>query len=303
MLIATHYPLKKRVGDTYCTALYGLKEAKQLIFREITLDDKPIFDKYKNICSDYQFSYIYMYNELYKLKIAEAEGTIIIRSDIEATRFYMPLGDVEKGMASVLEYCKENNIKPVFSKIPEDYLELFNASKFLLHEDRDSFDYIYKNSDFIEYKGKEFRNQRNNLYSYLKSFSPEFDDRVSLYIDQCKTFTLKHHPSPDKLHPTFKMLDNIDEFNLKGGVVLNNGEVVAFCLYEKVSDNMVQSHVELTDNSHRGVHAYLINELAKRMEEAYINKEDDMGIPGLRRFKENYNPHAMLKKYYACINI
>lgn len=268
-------------------------------FREITFDDKKTFDKYRNICSDYLFSYIYMYKELYKLKIAEKNGTVIIRSDIENTNFYMPLGDMEQGIKSVLEYCRESNISPVFAKIPQDYLGAFSDFRFIIEEDRDSFDYIYKNLDFIEYKGKKFRNQRNNLYSYIKTFSPKFDERVELYIDKCKAFTLKYHNSPDKLKPTYKMLDNINEFNLKGGVVLDSDEVAAFCLYEKISNDMVQSHVELTNNSHRGVHAYLVNELAKRMNEAYINKEDDMGLSGLRRFKEKYNPFIMLKKYKA----
>jgi uncharacterized protein len=95
------------------------------------------------------------------------------------------------------------------------------------------------------------------------------------------------------------MLNNIEALGLKGGVVINDGEVSAFCLYEKLSDNMILSHVELTDNAHRGAHAYLVNELAKTISESYINKEDDMGIPGLRRFKETYNPSYMFKKYKA----
>lgn len=270
-----------------------------MIFRKVTLDDMPMFDKYKNICSEYLFSYLYMYQDSYKLKISEKDGTIIIRSDMGDTNFFMPLGDISQGIKSVLEYCKENKIKPIFSKIPGDFLSVFNDFNFHIEEDRDSFDYIYKNSDFIEYKGKEFRKQRNNLFSYLKVYTPSFDTDVKAYIDKCKDFTSKYHNSPSKLEPTFKMLDNMDLFNLKGGVVINDGEISAFCLYEKLSEDMLLSHVELTDNSHRGVHAYLINELAKNISEKYINKEDDMGIPGLRRFKETYNPQYMLKKYKA----
>lgn len=270
-----------------------------MIFREVTLDDKKTFDKYRYICSDYMFSYIYMYKELYKLKIAELNGSVIIRSDMETTSFYMPLGDIRQGITSVLEYCKVNNISPVFTKIPQAYSEIFTDFKFHIHKDRDSFDYIYKTSDFIEYQGKRFRNQRNNLFSYINTFSPKFDERVELYIDKCKALTSKYHNSADKQSATYKMLDSINVFNLKGGVVLDGDEVTAFCLYEKISEDTVQSHVELTNNSHRGVHSYLVNELAKRMEEAYINKEDDMGLPGLRRFKESYNPCTMLKKYKA----
>ena len=59
------------------------------------------------------------------------------------------------------------------------------------------------------------------------------------------------------------------------------------------------SHVELNDNSHRGIHAYMISEMSKSIDEKYINKEDDMGLVGLRRFKESYHPSCMLKKYKA----
>jgi hypothetical protein len=279
--------------------LCDLKEAESVDFRKMTLDDRHILDKFGYICSDYMFSYIYMYDELYKLKIAENNGTVIIRSDMDTTCFYMPLGDIKQGIAAVLEYCGENSTSPVFSKIPEAYSGIFENHGFFVEEDRNSFDYIFKSSDFIGYEGKKFRNQRNNLSSYLRVSSPEFDERVELYIDKCKAFTSQYHNSPDKLGPTCKMLDSIDEFDLKGGVVMESGEVAAFCLYEKVSEDMVQSHVELTNNSHRGVHAYLVSELAKRMDGVYVNKEDDMGLSGLRRFKENYNPCTMLKKYKA----
>ena len=260
-----------------------------------------MLDEYKSICSDYVFSYLFMYKDLYKLKISDDTGAVIIRSDIDDTNFYMPLGNTEQGIKSVLEYCKENGIAPVFSKIPQDYLGAFNDFGLQITEDRDSFDYIFKNADFMEYKGKEFRNQRNNLYSYLRNFAPSFSEDVKSYIDKCKAFTEKHHNSSDKLEPTFRMLDNIDVFNLKGGVVINQDEVAAFCLYEQVAEDMVVSHVELTDNSHRGVHAYLINELSKVIGEKYINKEDDMGIAGLWRFIETYNPYAMIKKYKAYV--
>mgnify|MGYP002682046972 FL=1 len=268
-------------------------------FRGITLGDKRIFGKFGYICSDYQFSYLYMYNNLYKLKIAESNGAVIIRSDMAPACFYMPLGDTGQGIEAVLKYCGKMGTTPVFSKIPQEYTGAFKDFGFILEEDRDSFDYIFRKSDFIGYEGKKFRNQRNNYSSYLRALLPEFDERIELYIDKCKAFTLKYHNTEDKLEPTYKMLDSIAQFNLKGGVVLENDEVAAFCLYEKVSGDTVQSHVELTNNTHRGVHAYLISELAKRMDEEYINKEDDMGLPGLRRFKEKYNPCTMLKKYKA----
>lgn len=99
-------------------------------FREITFGDRNIFDKFGYICSDYCFSYIYMYNELYKLKVAEKKETVIIRSDLDAACFYMPLGDIKQGIAAVLKYCEENNTSP-HSKIPEAYSGIFENCGFL----------------------------------------------------------------------------------------------------------------------------------------------------------------------------
>lgn len=270
-----------------------------MIFREIALDDRLMLEDYGSICSDYVFTYLFMYKDIYKLKIAESDGAIVIRSDAEETVFYMPLGDAVQGIRAVDDHCRSDGKKPVFCKIPEDYTGIFEEMGYRLAEDRNSFDYIYRNSDFVHYEGKSFRKQRNNLYSYLKSFTPEFSGDIKSYIGQCKEFTLKYHKQPYIAGPTVRMLDNIDSFGLKGGVVLSEGEVAAFCLYEKISEDMLLSHVELTDNSHRGIHAYLVNELAKRIKESYINKEDDMGLPGLRRFKESFRPDHMLKKYKA----
>jgi len=98
-------------------------------------------------------------------------------------------------------------------------------------------------------------------------------------------------------------LECIDEFNLKGGIVWNGSDMQAYCIYEKIADNMTLSHVELNDNSHRGIHAYMINRISKNMDVEFINKEDDMGLAGLRRFKENYNPCHMSVKYSACLDL
>lgn len=270
-----------------------------MVFREITFDDRPLFEGYGSICSDYVFTYLFMYKDIYRLKIAEMGGATVISSGAEKPVFYMPLGDTAKGVEEVIGYCRDNGIKPAFYKIPEGNKRIFEEMGFQLEEDRSSFDYIYKISEFIDYEGKEFRKQRNNLQSYLKAFAPEFTEDVQKYAEQCKEFTKKYHGEPYIAGPTTRMLDNMDSFGLKGGVVLNQGMVAAFCLYEKVAEDMLLSHVELTDNCHRGIHAYLVNELAKVMSGKYINKEDDMGLAGLRRFKESYNPDYMLKKYKA----
>jgi len=270
-----------------------------LDFREINLDDKALFNGLDYICSDYIFSYIFMYCEVYKLKLYDDDKCIIVSSEYIKPSYYMPLGDTEHGIKKILEYSSKNNTKPVFSKIPESYVTLFKEYKFKIKEDRNSFDYIYRNSDLAEYNGKKYRKQRNNLSSYLRTCSPQYTENIEQHIKECKDFTLSHFNKIDIINPTLRMLDNLEHFNCNSGLVWNDGKLQAFCVYEKISHNTVLSHIELTDNSHRGIHAYMISEMSKRISEEYINKEDDVGLLGLRRFKETYNPCIMLKKYIA----
>jgi hypothetical protein len=227
------------------------------------------------------------------------DRTIIISTGTDKPSFYMPLGDIEYGIKLVLQHCREHQIKPHFIKIPYSHVEVFKAMNYIVKEDRNAFDYIFSNSELASYKGPGFRKQRNNISNYTKINQPAYSSEIIMNIEKCKEFTLKYYSGTDVVQPTLKLLDCIDEFGLKGGIVWNGSNMQAFCVYEKITDNMAISHVELTDNSHRGVHAYMINEMSRNMDVEFINKEDDMGLDGLRRFKESYNPSMLLAKYFA----
>lgn len=267
---------------------------------ELSIKDKELFKGVDYISSDYVFTYLYMYSELYKLKIYHDDKTIIIGSNPGKQSFYMPLGDTEYGVNLILDYCRKQGIKPYFNKIPGSYAEIFKEMKFEVKVDRNAFDYIYSNSDLAAYKGHRFQKQRNNISNYLKTNSPIYSSDIPGNIEKCKEFTMSQYAGTDVVQPTLKLLDCFDQLDLKGGIVWNGSDMQGYCLYENVSDYMAVSHVELTDEKHRGVHAYMINEMSKSMDVEFINKEDDMGLDGLRKFKERYNPCTLLEKYSAC---
>lgn len=268
-------------------------------FKEISLNDKTVFKDVGYISSDYVFSCIYMYSELYKLKMYHDDSTIILCANAERPSFYMPLGNTEHGTELVLNYCREQNMKPHFIKIPHGHVELFKTMHYIVQEDRNAFDYIFSISELSSYKGPSFRKQRNNIANYTKINQPVYRVDIIDNVEKCKEFTVKYYAGTDVVQPTLKILDCIEEFGLEGGIVWNGSEMQAFCMYETITDNMAISHVELTDNSHRGVHAYMINEMSRNIDVEFINKEDDMGLAGLRRFKESYNPSMLLPKYSA----
>jgi hypothetical protein len=101
-----------------------------LELKEISIKDKGLFEDVHYISSDYVFSCIYMYSELYKSKIYHDDKTIIIRSGAGRPSFYMPLGDTEYGIKLVLEYCRKHRLKPYFTKIPGSHIDIFKTMNY-----------------------------------------------------------------------------------------------------------------------------------------------------------------------------
>ena len=93
---------------------------------------------------------------------------------------------------------------------------------------------------------------------------------------------------------------------MEGLVLLNEGEVLAFTLGSRLSNNTFDVHFEKARWDMDGAYTAINYEFARHIrgkypDILYLNREDDMGIEGLRRAKESYHPHHMIEKYWAIL--
>ena len=90
-----------------------------------------------------------------------------------------------------------------------------------------------------------------------------------------------------------------DELGLYGGVLRVDGRVAAFTYGSELTPEMFCTHIEKADASYEGVFP-MINRCFARALAArgykYVNREEDMGLAGLRRSKMSYHPVAMQEK-------
>ena len=104
-------------------------------------------------------------------------------------------------------------------------------------------------------------------------------------------------------------LDNFDYFSkhaeMKGGILFVKEEPVAFCLSSRLSDSVIDIHFEkcLSPFAKDGGYAVINNEFAKTILTKYINREEDLGIEGLRKAKRSYYPEILLEKFDVEIKI
>lgn len=290
-----------------------------LDFKKIELSDIAILENVlknndDNSCEN-NFINLLVWQCKYNNMIAYSEGQLIIKSGYgKRAVFKLPIGDdFEKGMALISDYCGEQ--KPRFWAQEGSAFEKFKklyGHKYTIEEQRDSFDYLYLCQDLANLKGKKYHSKRNHISSFSKKYrwhyetiTPQNIEKVALLAENW--YEENSHRMDDSLLCEKKavntILSNYSVLGVKGGAVFVDDEAVAFTLGSPINQEVFDIHIEKALKDYSEAYSVINCEFAKNelAEYKYINREDDMGIEGLRKAKLSYNPVAMVKKYFCAM--
>lgn len=187
--------------------------------------------------------------------------------------------------------------------------ELFYG-QFTAQEDRDGFDYIYNSSDLINLSGKKYHSKRNHLARF-KELDYSFSAITDNDIDDCIHFsTVTYNNKSSENEHSFiaeqyainTYFSYFNELGLNGGIIRINGDIAAVTIGEKLNSDTFCVHIEKADTSFPGIYVGINNLFAREFasELKYINREEDLGLEGLRKSKLSYKPAFLLEKYTAC---
>jgi hypothetical protein len=214
--------------------------------------------------------------------------------------------------AAVLRWLKETKgvRAPAIERADEALAaEAARLSGLTVEEKREHFDYVYLTRDLIDLPGNRNRNKRNHINQFFRAYRSyvyeEFNDRhieAALNLQE-KWCTLRRCEEDLNLLGEWdairEILSNYRALEVAGAVIIVEGEVKAFTLGEPLSEDMALIHIEKADPGIPGLYQ-LINQqfCARRWDQMkFINREQDLGIPGLREAKLSYNPDHFVKKY------
>lgn len=293
-----------------------------LEFRQIQINDKELIEKYLKlydfVTCYYSFVSMYLWKDYYKTEIAEQDGILYIKTSYEdQIRFYIPLSDksLAKGINMLKEYTKQNNIKLKFIFVEEKFrVILENEFEGFIFEDiRDRSNYIYATDDLANLQGKKFKQKRNFVNSFktnnlLDYKFEEYDtNKVKDYITFFKKWYKQNEDNSESMKNEKLALRSAIEyfnyFNMIGGVLYLDGEIIAITM-GKITNNILDVHFEKADSMERGAYQminYLFANLVLGQVE-FINREEDLGHPGLRKAKLSYNPIMMGNNYDITYN-
>ena len=290
-----------------------------LDFKAIKIEDKNIFDKYLmpytfKTC-EYSFANLIMWKNACDIQFAIFKDSLIIKKmDFDGTRHFMqPLGYKQEDLKEILEvlenYKTENGFDFLFKDAEENFItelkEVF-GDKYSIEEDRDNFDYIYESKKLINLSGKVLHKKKNHLNFFIKNYKYQdvkiTDELIKPIMRAAREWCCKNSCRGYliyELRAIEELLINKDKLNIIGMVVFVDDKISAFTLGEIVSEDMAIIHVEKADSDIRGLYNYINRTFVEKYlkDIPYINREQDLGMEGLRKAKLSYAPTDFSKKY------
>lgn len=282
-------------------------------FKKIELCDKekiePFLKSANELTCEISFVNLLIWQPLYNNYYCIEDNTLYLKSYSNDTEAYsVPFGNVNKGLEKILQHknalpniwAQEGERFQIFKKLYGKYYDF--------HKIRNEFDYIYNSSDLINLSGKKYHSKRNHISTFSKQFNWRYEDITSDNIDKVKKCaaiwynqrinTADEGLKSEGLGVDF-MLQNMDILNITGGAIVVDDAVVAFTLGSPINEHIYNIHIEKAISGFEAAYSVINREFAAHnlSKYKYINRENDLGIDGLRKSKLSYKPEILLPKY------
>ena len=295
-----------------------------ILFQELKIEDKNILDPYFRLNyhenAHLNFTNLFMWRKPFNIMWCIEDDILFFTAQYENETFALePLCTEEKlftAMDKLRDYFKNLGLPLVLSGLEENVVERLKSypgGTFEFETNRDEYDYVYNASDLIKLSGRKFHSKKNHLNSFRKNYpEAEYLPINNDIITLCKITINGWYKKRLALMPDdpfikaerdaiIEVLNNFDELKLKGGAIFMVNKVMAFTFGEALNSDTAVIHVEKADPDVNGAYT-AINQAFVEHEWAdmtYINREEDMGLEGLRKAKESYRPVKMIKKFSA----
>ena len=293
-------------------------------FHRLTLAQKEEYDRILLSCPprgcEYSFANLCLWG---RQQAAFLYGCVAFFSHFQGRSVYpYPIGpgDRKAVLEEILRDARERGIPCRITGMPDAdraELEAWFPDMFHIRTDRDGFDYVYAVDDLADLRGRKFQKKRNH-FNRFRAEHPDYEVRElnacnmhqALHmVDDWYRVRMKADPDGDYLLENIAMaraFRNYSGLKMEGIALVDGGEVVAVTMGSRLSQDTFDIHFEKAREDVDGAYNAVNCEFARFLrlkypEVKYLDREDDMGLEGLRKAKLSYNPHHMVEKHWACL--
>lgn len=276
--------------------------------------------KHSSKSSDCCFTNIFSWRNIYEYRISELNGLLIVQgvddTDKAAKKPFLlqPIGDPEaaaKVAQKMIMAERKRNNTPFLASVSENIaLGLGGMENIIVSEDRANWDYIYKSAILADLPGPRYHAKRNLINQFAANFDATTIEMDAKICKEAMEFSdrwcgQKDCDSDEGLArercAIYQMLAHFEALHLDGIVIRIGGDIAGLAIGEGLTEDTYVIHVEKGDQHCRGIYQFINQKMAGRVSPRYewINREQDMGVPGLRRAKMSYHPDHFVKKFNA----
>lgn len=284
---------------------------------DITLKDRELFEKMSGksgVAAHFSgFVNLYLWKNIEKIKYFIYNDKLMVTGispEAQSRYFLFPdaLTIKKDDILFLKEEFKEKWNVTGLSKGEAEHLEKECGGLISVSHERNMDNYIYLTENLINLSGKKYHSKKNHLNSFKKNYSYEYVSYDKSLRGEVMEFLGKWYFEKnekdmllEEANSIVNGIDNYEELGLKGGLIKVDGRVIAFTMGEQMTDEMAVIHFEKADTDYAGAYAAINNEFLKNEWSAvkYVNREEDMGLEGLRKSKLSYKPEILFEVYSA----
>lgn len=294
-----------------------------LEFRPVQAEDisklTPFFSLRPNKTCDSVFLDSFLWRDFYHVRYAISDGKALqwLMEQDGITHSAMPMcreEDLEYYFNEMVTYFNEELKIPfkIYLADEEAVLKLnLDPERFEVTEQEDLKDYLYDGDAMRALSGKKLHKKKNHLNAFLKEYDGRYEfrklccsDRYDVWNFLMKWRETKGEDVEEHLDPEVQgiheILKNCSDLCVKMGGVYIDGQLEAFTIGSYNSlENMAVIHIEKANPEIRGLYQFINQQflIHEFPDAVLINREDDLGLEGLRKAKMSYNPIGFARKY------
>lgn len=288
-------------------------------FRALEVGDREFIRKclweYQPDTSELNFTNLFIWRNHYGFQWSTYGDWLLIvgRSDGSGLCALPPIGPPSRLEATraVLQWMRESagvEVPHIDRADRRLVSELGVTGDFEFEPTRDHFDYVYRTKDLIDLAGKNYRAKRNHLNYLFRTYRITYEPMQASSVAACLAITdawCQARRCQEDLNlagewgATREALTHFEALGIDGGVVLVEGRIEAFTLGELLNNNTAVVHIEKADTEIRGLYAVINQQFCEQhwKDVPSINREQDLGEPGLRKAKLSYGPDRLVDKF------
>lgn len=292
-------------------------------FRRPELSDAELisdyFHKYPTRSCDRTFANVYLWAKFYQVEFTQYKNTLLFRDNSAGYGYAFPAGadeDVRKVIPDLIRDAQEAGKPFCLYGITREHFEQIEQwfpGQFTCEYNRDEADYVYETEKLATLSGKKLHSKRNHINKFKQVYEGrwEYEKLTEDQVEDCFQMAMRWRNENEceeddeknqEMCVTMNSLRLLKELHLIGGVLKIDGEIVAFTIGEAVNDDTFVVHIEKAfaevDGAYTMINQQFVeHELLGKYQ--YVNREDDVGMEGLRKAKMSYHPVFMIEKGYV----